>query len=130
MVLRKIGYIPGEQLPLEFGGMASDFTASGSASTMLLRAEEATRQQQQQQQQQHDTERPTQRARLKQGCESRASVAERRPFGEGEETHAEKEQEAEQKEEASCSNRLSSQSAWQADVAGSQRKRSGLRGDQ
>ena len=35
MVLRKIGYIPGEQLPLEFGGMASDFTASGSASTML-----------------------------------------------------------------------------------------------
>ena len=87
VVLQKIGYIPGEQLPLEFGGMASDFTASGSASTMLLRAEEATaRQQQQQQQQQHDTERPTQRARLKRrAAKVDASVAEAPPlFGEGE----------------------------------------------
>ena len=43
LVLRTIGYIPAEQLPLEFGGTPSDFTASGSnRHEALMRAEMAT----------------------------------------------------------------------------------------
>ena len=43
-VLRRIGYVPGPQLPLEFGGPSSDFTAEGAhldQAPMLLRAEKS-----------------------------------------------------------------------------------------
>lgn len=48
LVLRTIGYIPAEQLPFEFGGTSSDFTASGSNHhDALMHAEKATAWQQQ-----------------------------------------------------------------------------------
>ena len=42
LVLRTIGYIPAEELPLEFGGTTSDFTATGSNQKALLSTEMAT----------------------------------------------------------------------------------------